>query len=267
MLIWPVAGSLQRIDVNAQVLREQLSEGFENAALERSVILLLEEVFETRQTHRHGDGLDGVARQVSRQAIVFKVVRDQNRFADGREQVGAREEVGQIDFAVGEQVAHGDFHQLDDLPALASSSEAKRSWALLIMSMLTLVTGPEASALHQDGPLPQYLRGLKNFAGGPEHRRAAQSQLHELEAHDAVIDVAEFDAGELDHVDLDALDGEVVEQRFEQHFRLVMQEKGAVEQVDAHDAEGFLLQIVFTIEHPDVDDDLAVLIARVGLDI
>ena len=32
-----------------------------------------------------------------------------------------------------------------------------------------------------------------------------QAELHELQAHQAVVDVPELDARELDHVDLDAL--------------------------------------------------------------
>ncbi len=44
-----------------------------------------------------------------------------------------------------------------------------------------------------------------------------------------------------------------------------MQEKGGVEQIDAHDAQSLLLQVVFTIEHADVDNDLAVVVPRVGL--
>ena len=77
--------------------------------------------------------------------------------------------------------------------------------------------------------------------------------------------MAELDAGELDHVDFDALRGEVIEKRFEQQLRLVMQEKRAVEQVDANDAQNLLLKVVFAVQHADVDDDLAVLVARVGL--
>ena len=125
--------------------------------------------------------------------------------------------------------------------------------------------GTEAAALDQHRALAQHLRGLQHFPGGPNMARAAQTQLHQLEAHHAVIDVAELDAGELDHVDFDAVGAQVVEQRFEHPFRLVMQETGGVEQVHADDPERLLLQTVFVIEHPDVDQDLAVFIARVSL--
>ena len=48
-------------------------------------------------------------------------------------------------------------------------------------------------------------------------------------------------------------------------FGLVVETERAVEQVDADDAQGFLLQGVFGVEHPHVQDDLAVLVARMGL--
>ena len=52
-----------------------------------------------------------------------------------------------------------------------------------------------------------------------------------------------------------------------QLLRLVVQEEGAVEQVDADDAERLLLQRVLGVEHAHVDDDLAGLVARVRLEL
>src|SRR6266699_667934 len=44
-----------------------------------------------------------------------------------------------------------------------------------------------------------------------------------------------------------------------------MQEKSAVEEIDSHDAQSLLLEIVFLIEHSDVDNDLAVFVPRASL--
>jgi hypothetical protein len=101
-------------------------------------------------------------------------------------------------------------------PASTSGSAAKALLGAVDHVDVDLGDGTKASALDQNGPLAQNFRGLQHFAGGPEHRRAAEAQLHQLQAHHAIIDVAEFDAGKLDHVDFDALRREVVEQRFEQ---------------------------------------------------
>jgi hypothetical protein len=44
-----------------------------------------------------------------------------------------------------------------------------------------------------------------------------------------------------------------------------MQEAGGVKQVHTDDAERFLLQAVFVLEHPHMNQNLAVVIARMGL--
>src|ERR1700730_14371270 len=123
----------------------------------------------------------------------------------------------------------------------------------------------KAPSFHQDGPLPKNLRGLQHFSGWTEHCRAAEAQLNEFQTHYSIVDMAELDARELDHVDLDSFRGEVVEQRFKQHLRFVMQEKSAVEEIDSHHAQSLLLEIVFLIEHADVDNDLAVFVPRASL--
>ena len=55
---------------------------------------------------------------------------------------------------------------------------------------------------------------------------------------------------------------EAVEQRFHHQLGRVVQEERAEQQVDADDAERFLLQRVLVVEHADMDGDLAVFIPR-----
>ena len=50
-------------------------------------------------------------------------------------------------------------------------------------------------------------------------------------------------------------------------LRLVIQEKSAIDQIHADNSQRFLLQGVLGVEHPHVQDDLAVLIAGMGLEI
>ncbi len=75
--------------------------------------------------------------------------------------------------------------------------------------------GAKTAALDEDGFLAQSVGGLQHFAIGAEHGRAAQTELDELESHDAVVDVAKFDPAEFEHVDLDSADGEFVEKRLD----------------------------------------------------
>ena len=126
--------------------------------------------------------------------------------------------------------------------------------------------GAEAAALDQDRLLVQHFGRLQHFARGGEHGRVAQPQLHQPQAHHAVVDLPEGDARELDHVDFDAPRGEVVQQRLDELVGLVVEEEGPVEQVHADDPQGLLLQGVLRVEHPHVQDDLAVLVARIGLE-
>ncbi len=46
-----------------------------------------------------------------------------------------------------------------------------------------------------------------------------------------------------------------------------MEKEGGIEQIDSDNPQGFLLQAVLAFEHADVDDDLAVFIPRVGLEL
>ncbi len=65
--------------------------------------------------------------------------------------------------------------------------------------------GTEAAALDEHRLLVQHLRRLQHLALGREHRRAREPELHEPQAHHAIVDVAELVARELDEVDLDAV--------------------------------------------------------------
>jgi len=62
---------------------------------------------------------------------------------------------------------------------------------------------------------------LQHLAVRAENGGAAQSDLHELERHDAVVHVAKFDSAELEHVDLNAPGSEVIQQRFDEFLRHV----------------------------------------------
>ena len=46
-----------------------------------------------------------------------------------------------------------------------------------------------------------------------------------------------------------------------------MQKKSGVKKIDADNAQSLLLQDVLVVQHAHMDDDLAVLISRVGLEL
>src|SRR5207247_3894565 len=117
--------------------------------------------------------------------------------------------------------------------------------------------GTKTAALDQHGFVMQNVGRLQHFAVRAEHGGAAQSELHELERHDAVVHVAKFDSAELEHVDLEATRGEIIEQGFDEFLRNVAQEKCAVKKIDTNDAERFLLPRRFLVEPAHVADDLA----------
>ena len=90
--------------------------------------------------------------------------------------------------------------------------------------------------------------------------------MNEPETHDSVVNVAESDAGKFDHVDFDATRAQVIEKRFDQLVGFMVEKESSVKQIDTGDSDGFLLQFVFCIEHSNVNDDLAILVAWVGLE-
>ena len=168
------------------------------------------------------------------------------------------------------QVAHRDLHQLTR--SRRRRPRCPRSRANVLAGAaehvdVDVADRAEAAALDQDRLLVEHLGRLQHLPVGRSNIAAPrQAQLHQPQAHQAVVDLAEGDARELDHVDLDAPGGQVVEQRLDQLLGLVVEEEGAVEQVHADDAQRLLLQGVLGVEHAHVDDDLAVLIARVRLE-
>ena len=213
-----------------------------------------------------------VAGQVGRQPVVLEVVGDEHRLAAGGQHVGPGQKIAQVDVAV--RSARRSACRLcivisisDTTGSLCDSGLARELFVRRAKHVdVDVRHRAEAAALDQDRLLVEHFGGLQHFARGRKHRRAAQAQLHQPQAHHAVVDVAERDARELDHVDFDAPRGEVVEQRLDELVGLVIEEERAVEQVHADDAQRFLLQGVFGVEHPHVEDDLAVLVARMGLE-
>src|SRR4029453_19574443 len=113
----------------------------------------------------------------------------------------------------------------------------------------------KTAALNQHRFVMQHVGRLQHFAVRAKHCCAAQSQLHKLERHHAVVHVAKFNSAELEHVDLEPTRGETVEQRFDEFFRHVTQEQRAVAKVHAHDAERFLLRRGFFVQHANVTPD------------
>lgn len=63
-------------------------------------------------------------------------------------------------------------------------------------------------------------------------------------------------AFEGDHIDLDSQVAEVICEGFDKYFVIVVIDEGAVDEVNADDAEGFLLGNCCFVEHTDVDHDI-----------
>ena len=125
----------------------------------------------------------------------------------------------------------------------------------------------EAAALDEDRLLAEHLARLQHLTVGAEHRRAAEPELDELERHQPVVDRAELDALQLDQVDLDAPGGQPSSRLSTSCSGSWCWKKARVQQVHADDAQRLLLQRGFGVEHPDVDDDLAGLVPRMGLEL
>ena len=125
---------------------------------------------------------------------------------------------------------------------------------------------PEATPLHHDRLLVQDLGRLEHLMVGPEHHGVGQAVLHEVQRHQAVVHFLESRAAELQHVDFDPVGPDVVDQGLDQLAQILAVVKCAVDQIASDDAEGFLLQDLLLVPHPDVEHDFARLAQGLGLE-
>ena len=252
-----------RVDVELDRVAEQPAEGLQDAALEVLVVLLVEDLEEVVDAHGDADHLLRVAAEVGGQPVVLRIVGDEDGEADVAEQVHARKEIPGIERPRGQQVVHGYLHEDDDALALDRGllDELRRGTVQHVD--VHMGDRAEAAALDQDRLLVEDLRGLQDGAVGSEHHRVGQAELHQVKRHEAIVHLLEGGAAELQHVDLDAVRAQVVEKGLDQLLGVRPVVEGAVDDVDADDAQGLLLEHVLPVPHPHVQEDVARL--RVGL--
>ncbi|HEY9182284.1 MAG TPA: hypothetical protein VIQ99_03730, partial [Gammaproteobacteria bacterium] len=152
-------------------------------------------------------------------------------------------------------MAHRDLHDRHGFAALDVGSGLERAQRGGCEIEVHVRDGPEAAALDEHGLLVEHLRGLQHLTGRGEHRRAREAELHEPQAHHAIVDVPKLVTRKVDQVDLDAIRAQAVEQRLHETIGLGVQKAGAVDQIHADDAERLLLRCVVEIEHADVHED------------
>src|SRR6476469_10958408 len=174
--------------------------------------------------------------------MIFEIIGDQHSHAACAEDFRAPEEIAAVNLsASGQQIAHRQFHQTEDGFVRDGGLLLKLHQGGLEHVEVYVGDRTKTAAFNQHRLVMQHVGWLQDFTIRAEHGGAAQSQLHELQRHEAVVDVAKFDSAELKHVDLDSPCGEIIEQRFDELFCDVAKEKRAVAKIHAADAEGFLL--------------------------
>src|SRR5207248_6141302 len=147
---------------------------------------------------------------------------DEHGHAARGEDVRACKEIAPIYLrAAGQQIAHGQFHKSEDRLVRDRGVFFKLREGAFHHIEVDIRDRTKTATLDQHGLVMQHVGRLQHLAVRAEHGGAAQSHLHELERHDAIVHVAKFDSAELEHVDLDATCGEVVEQRFDEFLRHV----------------------------------------------
>ncbi len=123
----------------------------------------------------------------------------------------------------------------------------------------------KAAALEEDRFLAQEIFGEGDAAGADEDG-VSQAAFHQCHSHEAVVHGGEGRAGELEHIHLDALGGQIVHERFDDDLGALVVVESGVDEVDADDAESFLLGDIFAIPHTDMEEDLAGLGEGTGLE-
>ena len=103
--------SLQRIDVDFQIVLKEAPEVLQNAARQFRVILFVEQLIHTRNAHDDPDAFTRSPGEISGQPIIFEIVGDEHGHATGAEDLRAPEKITTINlFAASKQIAHGQFH-------------------------------------------------------------------------------------------------------------------------------------------------------------
>src|SRR5207247_8262150 len=86
-----------RIDIKLQIILEQPAKAFQNAPFEVRVVLLVEYLAQTRHAHRDTNHLFRVEEEVGGQPVILRIIRYQDGFAEGAEDVHAIEKVLVVD--------------------------------------------------------------------------------------------------------------------------------------------------------------------------
>ena len=85
-----------RVDVELYAVAEEAAERLEDAALEVLVVLLVEDLEEVVDTHRHADHLLRVAAEIGAEPVVLGIIRDEHRETDVAEDIDAGKEVAGV---------------------------------------------------------------------------------------------------------------------------------------------------------------------------
>ena len=133
------------------------------------------------------------------------------------------------------------------------------------MSTVTFVAGRKLPRSMRTHFLYSASEGCTTRPSAPNIAASVRPELHELEAHEPVVDAGEGRPAELDHVDLAARGRHVVEERRDQRRGSCVLEERAVDQVDADDAERLLLLLGLAVREPDVNGDVRRRSQRLGL--
>ena len=167
----------------------------------------------------------------------------------------------------GQQVPHGDLGELQDRLAGHGRVRLELGLGRVEHVQVDVRRRPEAAPLEQDRLLAQHLAGLQHLPVGAEHGHAAQAELDQLERHQPVVHAAELDAAELDHVDLDAAGGQPVQQALDQPSGSWCSKKAPYSRFTPTMPSASCCSAGLHVQHPDVHDDLARLVAGLGLEL
>ena len=221
-----------RINVELEPALKHAPERLEDSAFEIEIIFLVENFEQARHAHDEADHLVRVTRQIGRQPIVFAKLRDQNRPPERAQNIHARQKIRVIQLPFGEQVLQRHFHQHHQI-FLARLALLQENAARAVQHVVGRVGDrPKTSALDQDRLFIEHLRRLHGLAIGREHDRIRQALAHQLQTHQPVVHLRVSRTGKLDHVHLDAVLGQILLERRDQLFRLLMIER-AVKQIHA----------------------------------
>ena len=244
-----------RVEVHFEVPAEQDAERLEDAAVEVAVVLFVKDHRQRVGAHDDAHALFGVLGEELHKLEVLLVVRDEHGLADRAQNIGTVEKILFIDVALCRKVVKCNLKEHLDVILFDTCLLPELLQPFSDHVDADLGDRSEGAADGENVLLVQDIGCLAVSPVGGEDDRIRHAVFDQLKREQAVVDFFKIGPVHLDHVDFHLIAVEVVVQRLQELLRLFVEEDAPVNEVDAEQANGLVLQQGIALVQTRVKDD------------